>query len=262
MKQFRGLLMKEWIQMKGWLYVLLVMGAFILVVGPTSLKRVFGLADSIGTIGFMTGLTLIFFHSIVVLLMFITTLNKDMARQDIWFHTPASMFKVIVAKLIFSVFVVSVSIVFISTITFGYLSTTLENTTTKLEVINFALLVDGAIIFGSMYVACIGFFFWVIFHTIRMKIRMLAGPITIILFFFINYWWDKILSSPFFTNLFSMMGDIPFERLSASDVMEKTFSFDLYVGPSAQLGELLFIAITTILLFVLSVIWFDKKVRV
>jgi hypothetical protein len=185
-----------------------------------------------------------------------------MARQDIWFHTPASMFKVIVAKLIFSVFVVSVSIVFISTITFGYLSTTLENTTTKLEVINFALLVDGAIIFGSLYVACIGFFFWVIFHTIRMKIRMLAGPITIVLFFFINYWWDKILASPFFTNLFSMMGDIPFERLSANDVMEKTFRFDLYVGPSAQLGELLFIAITTILLFVISVIWFDKKVRV
>jgi len=261
-KQFRGLLMKEWIQMKGWLYVLLLMGAFILVVGPTSLKRIFGLADSIGTIGFMTGLTLIFLHSIVVLFMFLTTLGKDMARQDIWFHTPSSMFKLIVAKLIFSVFVVSVSIAFISTITFGYLSTTLENTTPKLDVVKFALLVDGATISGSIYVACIGFFFWVIYQTLRMKIRMLAGPITIVLFFFINYWWDKILASPFFTRTFNLMGEIPFQRLSASDLVEKTFSFDLYVGPSLQLGELLFIAITTILLFVLSVIWFDKKVRV
>lgn len=262
MKQLRGLLMKEWIQMKGWLYVLLLMGAIILFVGPTSLKRILVLEDSIGTIGFMTGLSLIFLHSIVVLFMFLTTLGKDMARQDIWFHTPASMFKLIVAKLIFSVFVVSVSIVFISTITFGYLSMTLESTTPILEVVKFALLVDGAIIWGSIYVACIGFFFWVIYQTLRMKIRAIAGPLTIVLFFFINYWWDKILSIPFFTNLFSMMGDIPFQRLSASDLVEKTFSFDLYVGPSLQLGELLFTVITTILLLILSVIWFEKKVRV
>ncbi len=262
MKQLRGLLMKEWIQMKSWLYVLLLMGAFILFVGPTSLKRIFGLVDSIGTIGFMTGLMLIFLHSFVVLIMFVATLGKDMARQDVWFHTPSSMFKLIVAKLIFSVFVISVSIAFISLITFGYLNMTLENTTSKLELVKFALLVDGATISGSVYVACIGFFFWVIYQTLRMRIRILAGPITIGLFFFINYWWDKILASPFFTKTFNIMGEIPLQRLLASDLVEKTFEFDVYVGPSLQIGEILFIAVITILLFFVSVIWFDKKVRV
>lgn len=261
-KQLKGLLTKEWIQMKNWLFVLLVTGAFILLVGPSALKRIFGLGDDISTIGFMTGLILIFLHTVVVLIMLITSLEKDMVRQDIWFHTPSSTFKLIVAKLIFPIFVITVSLVFVSFFTFGYLNMTLENTTSKLDLVKFSLIVNVGTISIAIYVACMSFFFWVLYRTLRRKFKTLAGPITVVIFFFINYWWDKILTSSFFTKLFNSMGEIPFQDLLASDLVAKTFNFDIYAGPSMQIAEILFIGGTTTLLFFVSVIWFDKKVRV
>jgi len=260
-KQLRGLLMQEWIQMKSWLYGLLMMGALILFVVPPALKRTFAIEDDIGTIGFMTGLTFILSHILLVFIMLVTTLGKGMTRQDIWFHTPTSMFKLIGAKLVFSVFVTSVSLAFISSVTFGYLNMAIGNTTSKYELVKFALLVDGAIISGALSMAVMGFFFWVIYQTLRMRFKIFSGPITIGLFFFINYWWDKMLSSEFFTKLLSV-GDIPLQQFVASDLIEKTFNYDVYIGVPIHLGEILFYAITTIILFTVSVIWFDKKVRV
>lgn len=262
MKQLQGLLVKEWIQMKNWLIVLLVAGAFILIVGPSALKRIFGLGDDIGTIGFMTGLILLFLHTAVIVIMFITTLEKDMARPDIWFHTPASTLKLIAAKFIFPIFVTTVSLVFASIFTFAYLNIAPENTSSLADLARFALLINGGTILISIYVACVSFFFWVLYRTLYRKSRTLAGIITIVIFFLTNYWWDRILSNSFFTKLFMGMGEISFQHLLASDLFAKTFNFDIYDGPSVQIAEVLFIGGTMAILFIVSVIWFDKKVRV
>lgn len=262
MKQLQGLLIKEWIQMKNWLLVFLVAGAFILLVGPSALKRILGLGDDIGTIGFMTGLILIFLHSGIIVIMLITTLEKDMARSDIWFHTPASTFKLISAKFIFSIFAVTVSLVFSSLFTFSYLNMAYENTSSLADLTKFAVLIIGGTILISIYVACVSFFFWVLYRTLYSKSKILAGIITIAIFFLTNYWWDRILSSSFFTRLFTGMGEISFQHLLASDLFAKTFNFNIYDGPSLQIAEVLFIGGTVTILFIVSVSWFDKKVRV
>lgn len=262
MKQLQGLLKKECIQMKNWLIVLLVTGAFLLLVGPSALKRIFGLGDDIGTIGFMTGLILIFLHSGVIVIMLLTTLEKDMTRPDIWFHTPASTLKLISAKFIFSLFVITVSLVFASCFTFAYFNMTAEKTSSIVDLMRFALLINGGTILISIYVASVSFFFWVLYRTLYSQSRTLAGIITIVIFFLANYWWDRLLASSFFTKLFMGMGEISFQHLLASDLLAQTFNFDISDGPSVQITEVLFIGGTMAILFAFSVIWFDKKVRV
>jgi F0F1-type ATP synthase assembly protein I len=262
MNQWRGLLIKEWIQMKSWFYSLLLMGALGIFIIPSALKRLFGIEESIGTISFVIGNTMIFLHSLVAVIMLISTLGKDMARQDIWLHTPASMLKLVLSKVLFTVFITTVSLMFISLIAFGHLLIIIEDKSSNLiNIAKLAVFLDGATILTIIYGCCVAFFFWVIYQTLRTKIQSFAGPVTVVLFFFISYWWEKMLSSSFFTRLFSI-GELPVRNVIPSDIVKKTLDYDVSIRIPLGYGEIVFVSIFIILLFLVSATWFDKKVRV
>lgn len=248
--------------MKGWLLGLLMVGPVVLLVFPSLMHQIFGVEENVGTIGFMIGLTMIFLHSLVAVALLFTTLGKDMVRQDIWLHNPTPMITLVMSKIISSVLITTASLILISLITFAYLLMVLEdNYFNMIDVVKLLLFINGASILSALYVCFIGFFFWVMYQTLRIRLRFLAGPITVILFFLIQYWWDKMLSSAFFTSIFGF-GEIPIQKLIAKELVEKIFNFNISMGVPVVIGEILFVAVTAILLLLLSINWFDKKVRV
>ncbi|HSO59227.1 MAG TPA: hypothetical protein VLQ66_13510 [Paenisporosarcina sp.] len=263
MKQWRGLLMKEWINMKNLLYSLLVLDALVLFIVPSGFKRLFGIEEDLGTIRFMVGGILLFFHSLVALIFLIISLEKDIIRQDIWLHTTATMQKLVGTKIIFTIFVTSVSLLFIGVVTFGQFFISISNQSSELiDMGKFLILVNVMTFITSIYLCVVGFFFWVIYQTLRMRIQYYAIPVTLVLFVLINYWWNKILSSAFFTKTFAI-GTLPVNDFIPQSLLHETINVKLDFSTEPFLiGILLFITFTTVLLYVSATSWLDKKVRV
>jgi hypothetical protein len=257
MNQLKGLLMREGLRTKHWLIGLLVSVTVILSAGPQVLMGIFGQGDDTATIGFMTGLMMLYLHVAVMVVMLITSLEKDMARTDIWFHTPASTLKLVLAKVIFPLFTTMASLIFTSLFTFGYLLMSFENTVRLVEVLQFALLVNGGVILMAVYAAAAGLFFWVLYRVLRSWSKAAAVIIAIAAVFIAGFLWDRLLSAPFMT----VLGEIPLGSLVPGDLVAEVFELAMTHGPSVQIAEVLITTGTVILLFTVSVIWFDKKVR-
>ena len=98
MKRWKGLLQKEWAQMKWRLVIFVLINSLILFWGVDRL--VFGVPEGFLTsIQPMIGLCFIL-HLIMAVSLLFDSLGKDIGRPDIWLHSPASMRQLVGAKFL------------------------------------------------------------------------------------------------------------------------------------------------------------------
>ena len=112
MKQWNGLMKKEWVAMKGWLYG--TVGASILItlvipyVVPMFLE---GNVDALisGLIPFWILVSLI-----LPVFVILSSLKKEMGHPDIWLHSPVSIFKLFGSKAVFAALVGVVNLLLVT----------------------------------------------------------------------------------------------------------------------------------------------------
>lgn len=261
MKQWNGLMKKEWLLMKEWFYgfvISVIISAVILTVGLMAVAIESSTKTAIVAITVIIWVLIILFLPLIILL---NSLRKESGRPDVWLHSGESIFKLFGSKFVFASLGGLLSILLPAVSLFIYLviSGSTINEFTFTELVIFA----GALFFlffaSSLLIASTGLFFAVLYQLIKPYVKGLAIPVLIVFFIVAAWLLERIKASSLFEKItsFGPIGDP-----SKEDFYIEKDGF--FVGPTEPViytGNILITILSVMFLFVTAALLFEKKVR-
>lgn len=260
MKQWSGLLKKEWSAMNGQFYVTIVAALmFVLLIPFGSILLNWGLnalelSVTLSSIWLMLGM-------LIPTIILLISLGKEMNRPDIWLHSTSSIFKLFGSKVVFSGFIGFVNmlipiLVIIAESRFVYFLVDIPFKT-MLGLGGFMLLVFYIL---SLLILCTGLFFGVLYQLIKPVLKGFSGPVVLILFLFSSWVLERITSTTMYEKIANFGPLIGPDKEVFNFTSGKHFlEIDLI---SFRSGIILFDLLMAVLLFIAAVVLFEKKVRI
>jgi len=187
MKQWNGLLKKEWVLMRRWLYGTVVIEILLMLVAL--------LGSSISGIMVLVWLMTSLLLPVTLLL---NSLWKDWKRTDLWLHSTGSIFKLFGSKSVFSTIVGALNVL-IPTLLFLIYARIWGSPLYELSfngLVTFTSLLAITIFTASIMIMCGGLFLIVFAQFIKPFAKGFTVPITV-LFFLVFAWvfeWLKELT--------------------------------------------------------------------
>ncbi|KAA0948748.1 hypothetical protein FQ087_17310 [Sporosarcina sp. ANT_H38] len=259
MKQWNGLLKKEWVMMKWPLLVSALLGIIVMSFVPHLIANSLGFGEHV----FELALVICFLWagaSVVapVITLFIM-LEKEIKRPDVWFHSTASIFKLVGSKAFFAILIGAVGLLIPTTILAVQFA--LFNTTT--------FIFNDLLFFGSIFIVIIfavsitfmsiGFFFWVIDRLMKPYLRGFSIVVTIILFFVSSRLYSLLARTELYEKLI-LIGPIDLLKLKNPKINVE-FIYLEHTETFFYTGEIIFDIFFTVVMFIVAAILFEKKVR-
>lgn len=255
MKKWKGLLRKEWAQMKWRLVIFVLITSVIQYLGVNRIA--YGLPeDFYASIQPMIALCFML-HLIMAVSLFFDSLGKEMGRLDIWLHSPASIRQLVYAKFSLIVLTVGCSLLLCGTIA-AISNYARDGAVPLVDDLFLYLSVGVVILLNAIYVMAIVFFFWSIYQVFRSHIGLFSIIVIIAL---VNIWiigWGYV----WFTEILQLvmeMGPMHGPIKTVDFLM-----FNNYIVPSGSIltiGSLILYGLLTALYFVAGAMLFEKKVR-
>lgn len=259
MKQWNGLVRKEWLTMKWPLLVSALIGVTVMIVVPLLLTSFSVLEVPL----FEITLVICFLWAIASVLAPVVALfmmlGMEMKRPDVWLHSHASIFTLIGSKA-FLAAVIGAGGLLIPTLVLA-----VQYAYWKPAVINF----DEMLFYGSLFIIIIfalsislmstGFFFWVLDRLMKPYLKGFSVVVTIILFIFASWGFTKLTLSSLYSKLV-LVGPIDLMSLKNSK-LDLTHGYLEITETVIYTGEVVFDLVITIALFVIAAVLFEKKVR-
>ncbi|WP_422122121.1 hypothetical protein DHX103_09830 [Planococcus sp. X10-3] len=253
MSQFRGLLMKDWTIIKGYVLLALLLDVII----PLGLAMLFPFESSLGLLVYCA--TVMIMHILVPIVLLSILFTKEMDHPDIFFHSSASIHKINASKFGIVLFATALSLIWVSALTFVFMLFAPD----LIEMSNFLPFVAAfaaGILFFSVLVAIIYYFYLTLFYTMKPKIGGFAYIVTFGLFIFGMEMWDRVMA----TQLYTAVTDFWVMRLDQTEFLTN-IAHGLMISfenrATLQVGQLLVTALLLVFLYLLSAYWFEKKVR-
>lgn len=259
MKQWNGLLKKEWISMK-WSIVLSLLGVLVLLfLFPLLLAKLLGESTNIFEYALVIAFLAAIANLFIPLILFWVLVEKEMKRSDLWLHSTASIYQLIGVKAFFAMVigVVSFSIPTIVLATYYFVLSPPGIAFNVLLV--FGLTFLSILIASSIPLLSTGILFWVLYRWMKPFLKGFSILIAIGLFFLTSYVYGRLIQSQFYET-YVMVGPINVARWTDLHFESEYFS----ITPAETVvysGQFVFDAILTVGMFLLAVGWFDKKVR-
>ncbi|WP_144839205.1 hypothetical protein [Metaplanococcus flavidus] len=253
MSQFRGLLMKDWTIIKG--YVLLVLLLDIII--PLGSAMLFPFESFLGLLVYSG--TVMLLHTLVPIVLLSILFTKEMDHPDIFFHSSASIHKINASKFGIVFLATALSLLWTSLLTF--VSMLFAPDLIEMEnLLPFGAAFVAVILFFSVLVAIVYYFYLTLFYTMKPKIGSFAYIVTFGLFIFGLEMWDRVMA----TKLYIAATDFWVIRLDKSEFLTNIahglmLSFENRA--TLQVGQLLVTALLLVFLYLLTAYWFEKKVR-
>lgn len=253
MNQLRGLLMKDWTIIKG--YVLLALLLDIII--PVGSAMLFQVEFYEGLLVFSG--TVMALHMLVPIILLSILFTKEMERPDIFFHSSASIHKINASKLLTATGATAISLAWISVFTFAILlfAPNLEEMKNLLPT---GTMFAVGILFFSIQITIVYYFFMTIFYSIRPKIGGFAYIVVIGLFFFSAEMWDRFQTTEFYAAITGFW-IIPLKESELLTNISRGLMTSFENAPKLQIGQFLVSTLLLIALYFLSAFWFEKKVR-
>lgn len=257
MKEWNGLLKREWLTMKGQFLATIVASILFIVMIPFG-SNVFKFGLDTMQLSLIMSLIWMVISMFIPAIILLISLGKEMRRPDIWLHSKTSIYKMFGSKAVYGLLVgaLNLAIPLLAVIILSRFSIFSFELTFKVAVqVNGLLFIS--FFFISLLMMCTGLFFGVLYQLIKPKV--FAVPIVVLLF----------LGSSWVT-----------ERITATDLYKELTSFWAIKGPGKETlniakentyieidtailygGDLLVGLLYAALLFVIAVTIFEKKVR-
>ncbi|MDW0116634.1 hypothetical protein QTL97_06780 [Sporosarcina thermotolerans] len=259
MKQWNGLLQKEWVQWRVQIIVLVLLMLTGLFVFPTFAKVLTAgevpVFEITMIISFVAAGACVF----VPVIAFATMFNKEMKRPDLWLHSTASTSKLIGVKLFMAaVMGFAYLLVPVVVVAIRYLFTSHP------EVMFSELLFVGVLLISAVFLASIqfmvyGFFFIVIDQLLKPFLKGFSIIITIVLFIISARIYGEVMNSVFYER-FIKIGRFDLLSIKSSNIhiQYENFAFSNTV---LYFGEIAFAIFFTVGLLYLAITLFEKRVR-
>ena len=253
MKQLRGLLTKDWTIIKG--YVLLALLLDIII--PLGSAMLFPVEFFEGLLVFSG--TVMALHMFVPLVLLSILLTKEMDRPDIFFHSSASIHKINTSKFLTVFFSTVISLLTISMLAFTILLFAPDLAEVK-TLLPSGILFAVGILFFSVQITIIYYFYMTLFYTIKPKIGGFAYIVTFGLFIFGLEIWDRFKA----TGLFAAVTDfwnVPMNESELLTNVARGLMVPFETPATLPIGQFFVVTILLVFLYFVSAYWFEKKVR-
>lgn len=101
MKKFNGLLKKEWVLYRLWIFAAFMMGLAILYLLPFALSK--GNLELItDELHFGLMMATLVMGSLFILIQFLSSIRSDVHKKDIWLHSTSSIVQLLGVKMLFT----------------------------------------------------------------------------------------------------------------------------------------------------------------
>ncbi|HEX5564584.1 MAG TPA: hypothetical protein VFX34_06465 [Sporosarcina sp.] len=259
MKQWNGLLQKEWVQWRGQIIVLI----FLLLAGLLILPYFAGLL-AVGEVHVFEITMIISFVAagaciLVPVIAFSMMFNKDMKKPDLWFHSTASTVKLVVVKMVMSAGVgLAYLLVTVLVVAIRYALTPQPE-----DIFN-ELLFYGSLLVGGVFLASIqfmvyGFFFIVIDQLLKPFLKGFSFVVTLILFIISARMYGEVTGSNFYEKFVRVGG---FDLMSLKNPkIDLQYDYFTITNTVLYAGEIIFNVLFTVGLFCLAMALFEKRVK-
>lgn len=259
MKEWNGLLRKEWIIMKWLLIVSALVAIVVMTVIPVAIASYFPGEMDVFEVTLVVCLLWAGASIGAPLIAFIIMFQRDMKSPEIWLHSTASIFKLVGSKAFCAVLIGAASLLIPTAIL------AVHYALVKTSLYSF----DELLFFGSMYIVMIfrfsifimsvGFLFLVIDRLIKPYLKSFSILVTFLLFFLSSKLYGQVESSELYRKMTSF-GPIDlshFEKLS-----RQTENGYLAINsPVIYSGDIVVNTLLTVFFFIGAAVLFERKVR-
>lgn len=193
--------------------------------------------------------------------LLLNSLRKEWKRADVWLHSTGSAFqlfgaKATIAAIAGAVILVTPTLLFLIYVgIFG--SPIVELTSTKIT--TFIMLLISSLYLASIMMMIVGLSLGVFHQLIKPVMKGFAVPITIVFFFIMGWVYERMKESSLYQKVVSFG---PIGDSSKGELYIERNGF--FIGPTEPViytGDVLFSLLFIVILFVTSVVLFEKKVR-
>jgi hypothetical protein len=259
MKQWNGLLRKEWIQ---WKWPLIVL-ALLMVTGLFVMPTIAGVFSAVNVSAFELTMAICFmaaaFGSLVPFISFAIMFNRDLKVPDLWLHSTATTTKLVGAKMTLAALIGAGSVLIPTAVLAIRYAISEVTVTTFDELLFFGSLFIVLIFFGSLMYMVVGFFFIVVDQLLKRFVKGFSLLITLVLFILSVRLYGEVVSSSFYEKV-SQFGRIDLMAIKNPHI-EIQYGYFAYTDTVLYTGDLLYAVLFTVGLFVAGTTLFDKKVR-
>lgn len=262
MNIWKGLLMKEWLLMRGWTYVTLIFTGMFTFFIPIFITLYFSVSVSQFNEGF-NALSIFWFMAILFIpaIILMVSLGKEAERSDIWLHSPNSIFTLFGVKVFFAGLIGMLNLLLSAFFLMLLFSVKLQPYRLVFEgdTLYFWLLFLPSLFIISIIIMCIGLLFRVIYLVMRPRTKKLTSSITFVSLFLFIWVSNKIIATEIYQKV-SKVGKIG--SVSESYFYLGDESSYLWVDESLfYLGEIILSFGYASLLFIAASLLFERKVR-
>ena len=259
MKQWSGLMKKEWFSMKEWFYGVIGAAILCILIIPFGISLFY---KEVNPLGISFGISIFWTVSGVVIptVVLLTSLGKEMQRPDTWLHSTASIRKLLGVKMTFAALVGGLNLL----VSMAMLFIQLRFSTLPLEVTFKTIIQMGSLLIFALYVTsilimCTGLFFGAIFQVIKPVVKGFTWPIIVILFLVTSWVTERITRTALY-NKIGGIGPVFGPEKGAFGLEEGNYIFEIE-EIYFRTGDLLMDVIVAVILFIIATVLIEKKVR-
>ena len=259
MKQWKGLLMKEWKTMRLSLYLVLGLNVMAILLLPLLLKVWLGVPMVEASIGI--GFVWLMFQTILAAVLLLTSLERDMKQPELWLHSTASILKLTGAKYTLAFLITLISIVWNGLLLIVVVAGGSSLLGVSLgELIEIGMYFAGLAAISAIPYMVIAFFFWTIHQLLKPYLKSLSSAVAVVLFLmlpsFLGLLQKVVDHLPRFGELnFPMPKNLGWAMENGG---EASFYFD---SGNVYASDVLLVIVLIVLVYIGSAKWFEKKVR-
>ena len=263
MKQWNGLLKKEWILMKWPLLAMVIIGIAVLTVFPFLFIRTFGLDVHFYEITLVMSFLWALAGTLVPMGTLLVLLEREMKRPDIWLHSTASIFKLIGSKMVFAALIGVVSFLIptlVLAVEYNFINLPIFMMG---DMFRFGVWFLITLFYASVAVMGFGFFLWVLYRLLKQVIRGFAVPATLLLFVFFIWLAARVGQTELYERIVQV-GKVDLSKVAtlqtpAGESYESGHS--LFYTAEFYTGELVLDVLLMLAMFIGGAVLFEKKIR-
>lgn len=260
MKQWNGLMRKEWVQWKWQLIFAIGLAIIALLVLPTVFGKITEDVEIVFEMTMMISFMVMMVGMIVPVICFATMFNRDIKLPDLWLHTTASTYKLIGVKLLMAAFIGAISLLVPAAVVALRFAISGTQWVTFDELAFFG---TSSLLFFfsiSLMLLIVGFFFIVIDRLIKPFLKGFSIVVTGLLFVLSARLYGEVTASGLYDRVFHTgklnLLEMKNTKLEIGESSSLYMNFDIYVG------DVLFVTALSVILFFLAIKLFEKKVRI
>lgn len=254
LKNFAGLLKKEWLLYRAWLFSGIFIGIMLSLIVPYLIRRFSGEFTMENQLPFFFSILVLLLGGFFSILQYLVSIRNDLRTKEIWLHSTSSIAQLVGVKIVFSLIGYAIfNFIFVSIAIYNIKEEIIGNFA---QILLLIMLVVSIIVIFQLMMFVIALLFFAFYLQMKHLIGKFSIVITMLTFSFSLNLWFKFTESKLYDNIFHRIG-IPLTGLEP--FFPKSQTMNLSWGTMYIVDEVATFILVAIL-FIIATKWFEKVV--